>query len=84
MLSLQRSLLQESYIVRNVTTSQAGRWQHHTHQRPAGLPMGEQQHGIDALIAEAQAGDETARDELLVIIEEMLAEGIGLPAPGQG
>ncbi len=83
MLSVQLRLLQESYTVRNVTTSQSGRWQHHTHQRPGGLPMGEEQSRIDALVAQAQAGDEAAGDELLVIIEEMLAEGIGLPTPRQ-
>ncbi|MBW7925463.1 MAG: hypothetical protein H3C59_12080 [Burkholderiaceae bacterium] len=45
--------------------------------------MGEEQQRIDALIRQAQAGNETARDELLGIIEEMLAEGIGLPSPNQ-
>jgi len=43
--------------------------------------MDEQQQEIEALIAQARAGDEEAREALLGIIEEMLVEGIGLPTP---
>lgn len=43
--------------------------------------MDEEQQKIEALIAQAQAGDETAREALLGIIEDMLVEGIGLPSP---
>ncbi len=45
--------------------------------------MGEEQQKIDALVSQAQTGDEKAGDELIGIIEEMLAEGIGLPTPRQ-
>ncbi len=43
--------------------------------------MNEEQQEIEALIAQAQAGDETASEVLLGVIEDMLVEGIGLPAP---
>lgn len=67
--------------MRNVTTSKADQWQHRAQSRSAGLAMDEQQQEIEALIAQARAGDEEAREALLGIIEEMLVEGIGLPTP---
>ena len=75
------AVLQEADKVRNVTTSRADRWQHQAQSRPAGLVMNEEQQEIEALIAQAQAGDETAREALLGVIEDMLVEGIGLPTP---
>ncbi len=67
--------------MRNVTTSTGDQWQHLAQPRSAGLVMDEEQQKIEALIAQAQAGDETAREALLGIIEDMLVEGIGLPSP---
>jgi len=67
--------------MRNVTTSKAGRWQHRNDPPPAEFAMDEEHQEIETLVDRAQAGDEIAREALLGVIEEMLAEGIGLPMP---
>lgn len=67
--------------MRNITMSQAARWQHRKHSRPARFDMDEEEQEIEALIDQAQMGDEMAREALLGMIEEMLVEGIGVPTP---
>lgn len=71
----------EADTVRNITLSRAARWQHRKDSRPAGFDMDQEEQKIEALIDQAQTGDETAREALLGMIEEMLAEGIGAPVP---
>jgi len=73
-------LLQKKDRVQKITSKPSGRWQDRERRHYAHMTMNEEEQRIEGLIERAEAGDEEATGILLEMIEELLAQGIGVPA----
>lgn len=73
-------LLQKKDRVQKITSEQPRRWQDRGRRHYAHVTMNEEEQRIEGLIKRAEAGDEEATGILLEMIEELLAQGIGVPA----